>query len=361
MLISKVKQFLAGQKTLEEKLFWGILFFSILAAFVSTVFTLVFEGFGGYAGILSYISVIMLVVVGIIAKKTGRISTCYFAACIILNVFLFPPLFFECGGFESGIILNCFMGIFLCSLYNHKKRRFILVVIAICANEMAFFLAKTYPEWVTKLDPDVAWLDYSSCFFFMALALYAGVAFLLNIFDRERGERDVLIKKLDFYSKRDPLTKLFNRSYFINYIDKMIWPERKGFYMMKFSVDDFKNIVDEYGHAFGDKVLCEVANAALAVRTVGLGECVVRYADEDFIQLIYAQSFEEALQRAEQLRRNISELVFEERPEFRITISGGFISCTNETFYHQNKMLCVLDQLHDLAKSRGRNQLCLRE
>jgi diguanylate cyclase (GGDEF)-like protein len=361
MLFAKIRQFLTGQKTIEEKLFWGILLFSILAAAISTVFTFLFEGFGGYAGILSYIAVLMLMVVGIIAKKTGRISTCYFAACVILNVFLFPPLFFECGGFESGIVLNCFMGIFLCTLYNHKKRRFILVLIAVCANEMAFFLAKAYPEWVNKLNPDMVWLDFSSSFLFMAAALYAGVVFLLNIFDRERRERDVLIKKLDFYSKRDPLTKLFNRSYFINYLDKMIWPERKGFYMLKFSVDDFKSIVDEHGHEFGDKVLCGVANAAMAMRMVGQGECVVRYADEDFIQLIYAQSFDEGLQRAEQLRKSVSEMEFEDHPEIRVTISGGFISCTNETFYHQNKMLCVLDQLHDLAKSRGKNQICLRE
>ena len=63
MLISKIRQFLSSQKTIEEKLFWGILLFSIMAAFISTAFTLLFEGFGGYAGILSYVAVFMLVVV----------------------------------------------------------------------------------------------------------------------------------------------------------------------------------------------------------------------------------------------------------------------------------------------------------
>ena len=72
-------------------------------------------------------------------------------------------------------------------------------------------------------------------------------------------------------------------------------------------------------------------------------------------------SCREAFQRAEQVRKDSSELEVEGHPEVRVTVSGGFVDCSNEGFYHQNKMLRVLDLLLELAKSRGRNQICIRE
>ena len=360
MITDRVRQLIVSGKTLEEKAFWGVLFFAVFATGASTIVNL-YLGLGGHSGIMSVGALLMFVAVGVIAKKTGRVSICYFIACILLNVFILPPIFFWTGGFESGIIFNCFMGIFLCSLYNHKKRRFVLVLIAICSYEMTFFLARQHPELINMIDPELAHLDYSVSFFLMAVALYAGVAFLVYVFDHERRQRDALIKKLDFYSKRDPLTRLFNRNHFINYLEKMIWPERSGFYMMKYGVDEFRDIVDKYGNDFGDKVLCGIANVAASTRIVGFGECAARFGDTDFIQLFYAKSSGEAFQRAEQLRKDISELEFEDHPEVRVTVSGGFVDCSNEGFYHQNKMLRVLDLLLELAKSRGRNQICIRE
>lgn len=360
MLYNRIEQFLSKQKTLEEKFFWCVVLFSIFSAVIATLFT-IYENIGWPPVIMSLVCALMFVLVGVFAKLTGRVSVWYFVLCILLNVFVLPPLFFMTGGVDSGTIFYCFMGIFVCSLYNHKKRRFLLIVISLCSYEISFLLTRLYPDLVTKVDPEMTSLDYAMSFFFMAVVLYIVVAFLVYVFDKERRQKDALLKRLDFYSKRDPMTGLFNRKHFMNYLDKMIWPERSGFYLLMYDIDDFKQINDKYGHAFGDLILTVVAKNASAERIVGFGECSVRYGGGEFIQLFYAKTFEEALQRAEQLRNKISALSFEDHPEVRITVSGGFVDCTNESFYHPNKMLSVLDKLLNLAKSRGKNQICFRE
>lgn len=356
-MFKRLKDFISMQETLEDKLFWGVLVFVTLAALLSTVFTS-FEGMGPASVVFCIITSLTFVLIGLIAQKTGKVAHCYFAICIVVNVILLPPLFFACGGFAGGMGFYCFIGLFLCTLYNHTKRRFLLILISLCSYEMTFLLARLYPQYVTSLDANIGHLDFSVSFFLMAIVLYVIIAFFMRVFDRERRQKDVLIKKLDFYSKRDPLTGLFNRRHFINYLDQMIWPERKGFYVMMYDIDDFKKVNDGYGHPFGDKVLCEVANVAAMSKRVSFGECAVRYGGEEFIQLFYAQSYEEAYARAEQLRRDISAIRFEQFPDVRVTISGGFVSCTNMDFDHQNKMLSFVDGLLYLAKSRGKNQIC---
>ena len=263
MLYNRIEQFLSKQKTLEEKFFWCVVLFSIFSAVIATLFT-IYENIGWPPVIMSLVCALMFVLVGVFAKLTGRVSVWYFVLCILLNVFVLPPLFFMTGGVDSGTIFYCFMGIFVCSLYNHKKRRFLLIVISLCSYEISFLLTRLYPDLVTKVDPEMTSLDYAMSFFFMAVVLYIVVAFLVYVFDKERRQKDALLKRLDFYSKRDPMTGLFNRKHFMNYLDKMIWPERSGFYLLMYDIDDFKQINDKYGHAFGDLILTVVAKNASA-------------------------------------------------------------------------------------------------
>ena len=360
MIIKKIERLIFGMDTLEEKLFWSVLFFAGLGAFLSAVLSLL-ENLPPRAMILSFASTLFFVVIGFAAKTTKRLFTCYFIMSVVVNTLMLPALFFASGGFSCGMVLYCLMGIFLAALYPRKNGRMFLFVSAIASYEISFIVASDHPEYVVAMSPLAHEVDVAVSFFLMACVLYVVVSFLLGVYTRERRQKDALIKQLDYFSKRDPLTGLFNRRYFIKYLEQMIWPVRKGFYVFMFDIDNFKRVNDTYGHPFGDQVLCSVAGVMRATRRAATGECAVRYGGEEFIQLFFAKNYDEALARANQLRKDIATVNFEKFPEVRVTISGGFVDCESARFDHQNKMLSVVDGLLYLAKERGKNQVCDHE
>jgi len=71
-----------------------------------------------------------------------------------------------------------------------------------------------------------------------------------------------LIQKNDYQAKHDLLTGLYNRRYFLNYIEDLmlrIEKSHKTAYLLLIDLDHFKTINDSLGHDVGDKVLTEVA------------------------------------------------------------------------------------------------------
>lgn len=53
----------------------------------------------------------------------------------------------------------------------------------------------------------------------------------------------------------DALTEMMNRSAY----DRRVKTEQKRVVILFFDVNDFKNIIDKYGHQFGDESLSEAA------------------------------------------------------------------------------------------------------
>ncbi|MCQ2062139.1 MAG: GGDEF domain-containing protein [Fibrobacter sp.] len=357
MIFERTIKYVLEQKKLEDTVFWGVLLLTFFSGIIACVLA-IFENVGLGSIVFSFIALSIYICLGIIAKCTGRISACYFALCLVINVAVLPVLFFMCGGFDCGMILYCLMGIFLCSLYGHKKRRAFLIISTLVADVFSFSLAWAHPELLTPIDPVVKFYDTMISFVLLAISLYAVMAYFCAVYERERRKSKDLIKQLDYYSKRDPLTTLFNRRHFIKYLEQMIWPRRAGYYLLMYDIDNFKKVNDTYGHPFGDQVLCRVAEVALKEVRANVGECAVRYGGEEFIHLMYAESFDEAKVRAEQLRKAFENIKMEEQPDVCVTISGGIVDCMNPKFDHQNKMLSYVDSLLYLAKSNGKNQIC---
>lgn len=126
-------------------------------------------------------------------------------------------------------------------------------------------------------------------------------------------------------------------------------------------LDHFKNVNDNYGHAFGD--ICLVS-AAEVIR-----DCLrhpydiaARYGGEEFIVILPGADTLGAVAVAEDILMNTRQKVISDG-QFQLTISAsiGVASCVPTQPNDQEKLLQTADSLLYLAKANGRNRLEWRQ
>jgi diguanylate cyclase (GGDEF)-like protein len=120
-------------------------------------------------------------------------------------------------------------------------------------------------------------------------------------------------------------------------------------------VDRFKSINDRFGHAFGDKVLVEIAEVLRTFADKD-GVLVGRHGGEEFAALMIGVTREQAAQYAEEIRRACAarEISFDGNST-RVTISIGFTVARDEA--DLSTIMRVADRALYVAKHAGRNQV----
>ncbi len=167
---------------------------------------------------------------------------------------------------------------------------------------------------------------------------------------------EVLQESLREQAIRDPLTNLFNRRYLEEILPQEIARANRRNYPLSFlliDVDHFKGINDQYGHAFGDAVLRELAR--LLVASTRQGDVVVRYGGEEFLIILIDAPLSIAHKRADDLRRRVeTKLFLHDGRVASITISVG-IADFPAAGIKATEVLGLADQALYHAKSLGRN------
>jgi PAS domain S-box-containing protein len=103
-------------------------------------------------------------------------------------------------------------------------------------------------------DGEIRWMEWTSIPLQDEGLIY-GVA-------RDVTDRKELEQELERLSQRDPLTGLFNRRRFEEELRQQLAYTRRygrGGALLMIDLDRFKQINDEFGHAAGDRALCDVA------------------------------------------------------------------------------------------------------
>jgi len=103
-------------------------------------------------------------------------------------------------------------------------------------------------------------------------------------------------------SLRDPLTDLFNRRFFDDYVERELLRSarnRSPLSILMFDIDHFKQFNDDFGHAVGDAVLVELG-LMLTTQLRG-ADVACRYGGEEFVAVLPDCPLADAAIRAERL------------------------------------------------------------
>ncbi|SMD07518.1 GGDEF domain-containing protein [Rhizobium sp. RU36D] len=178
---------------------------------------------------------------------------------------------------------------------------------------------------------------------------------MLDITERKRLEA-----KLTDAAARDPLTNIFNRRRFFQLASERVAEslvQGRPVTLAVLDIDHFKSVNDRYGHAMGDRVLCDVAD--LLDHGIGEGNLVARAGGEEFFALLPGHDQSAASDVMERLRNDVAAMRVEDRGlELTVTISIGLaqLSAGEEDLW-----ACLRRADHALydAKHGGRNRLSL--
>lgn len=116
-----------------------------------------------------------------------------------------------------------------------------------------------------------------------------------------------LTDELGSMAAQDPLTKLLNRRGLLDGLEAHFAVRKAApVHLLIVDIDRFKRINDNYGHQFGDNVLCRVAEAIQ--QSTRRSDLKCRLGGEEFLVLCPGLKGDEVLQLAERIRAAIAEI-----------------------------------------------------
>ena len=185
-----------------------------------------------------------------------------------------------------------------------------------------------------------------------ALVLLAYVAMVIA--REQRRARDAAIR----LSTIDPLTGLFNRTFFFAAVDREIARSarsNRGFCLLMMDLDELKAINDKLGHYFGDRVLRGVGEVIRSgVRRI---DTAARYGGDEFVVLLPETDPTGAYVLAEKVRIGVTELeVSTPGTEIQPSISVGVVSYPDDGRTADELMISA-DQAMYASKRGGKNRV----
>jgi diguanylate cyclase (GGDEF)-like protein len=159
---------------------------------------------------------------------------------------------------------------------------------------------------------------------------------------------------------RDGLTKVFNRRYFTDHLEKeFAYAVRHAtpLALIFIDIDHFKQINDTHGHPGGDVVLADLSG--LLTSLLRTEDVLARFGGEEFAILCRGTDLPGVEIVAERLRGAVERRAFEANgARVPVTISVGIAALPNPAVKDYGEFLAAADQAMYQAKRSGRNRVC---
>lgn len=180
------------------------------------------------------------------------------------------------------------------------------------------------------------------------------IALLANI-----AERKAMLERLRQLAEHDGLTGLYNRSYFLTELERLVDHMRRNEHLsgalLYLDLDHFKYTNDTLGHAAGDQLLVEAAN--ILSRRARKSDLVVRLGGDEFVVLMYDTERHTVEQMAESFRQQLAGFVFHyQGRSVDIGCSIG-VAILDTHIPSSAEALMQADLACHLAKRGGRNRV----
>ncbi len=168
-----------------------------------------------------------------------------------------------------------------------------------------------------------------------------------------------LFHSLEVLVDHDNLTGFYNTRFMYRDLTERIEICRKGngnFSLIFMDIDNFKKVVEQYGHINASRAIRDVA-AAVADMLMPREYCV-SYAGDEFVIVIPDAGGDKAMARADEMRQRLSEKSFIVKTGVSIKLSASFGIAT---FPHDGDTLATLLSRADIAmfnaKDAGKNSV----
>lgn len=195
----------------------------------------------------------------------------------------------------------------------------------------------------------------------IALILFETIAVIsIGLMQNDLNRNQLTKKELEFQSRHDGMTNLYNLRHFRKKVDQLI-DQKNPFCIGMFDVDHFKTYNDTHGHPAGDEVLKVIGQ--LLSKSVRKGDIFARYGGEEFIICISGKTEMQSVKAiAEEFRHKVETYPFygaHTQPAGKVTISIGLSSSSSEKTL--DELINEADQALYKAKKAGRNLIAIHE
>ncbi|MBN2514884.1 MAG: sensor domain-containing diguanylate cyclase [Deltaproteobacteria bacterium] len=179
----------------------------------------------------------------------------------------------------------------------------------------------------------------------MILADYAAIAI----------ENSQYFARIQRMSVTDEYTGFYNVRYLHHILDELIMKADKSdtkIAVVFGDIDNFKDVVDEYGHLLGSQVLKEIA--VTISRCLTEKDILVKYGGDEYVIILPDRNKEEALDLAETILQSLRESTYlKSRPEpVKITASFGIAVYPDDAHTKKDLLLLADNSMYKVKRGR---------